>query len=1202
MNKRLQILCACFMAIGAGGCSQDVAQLDEGLAEDLSTDTHALFDEEGGEPWGVAEDWEPNLHDASQQFGRKVVKGKFYYGVRDDVVANYDAWFGDMHQIEYRVNRQPPQVGFGEKNTLSRNNNGSDSASFGRDIVAGDYCHNLNVNASEREGDLLLVSIPTESYGKKSYCGGVVMYGMVPRTPKPGKSFKPLLTLYGSEKQLAGQVMAVGDVNGDGQPDLVYLSTPLADTGEYKPARIGVHLNMCKGTDCSGTSCSLREDVGVSNAFHDPEHGGDKGFGEKIYVQDLNGDGRSEIIVVMNGYNPDNLTTPPGAVFFYKYEEGAKSLVESRDPIVGEGKLSTLAFMDIDGDGYLDILAGEPMYDYRETGGRIRAFMNPGQKGKAFKPKGDWERLAGKKYASFGGGDIVVDDLNGDDVPDLVVGAPGENGRCVARIYVFVGTKDGTIFSEKPYWTYKYASGEPGSSTRANNALGTSIVTVDADNSSGWKDIVATAPNTTLNGVTESGNIRIIKSGTSPCYRADRCLFSSIKDGKASETCYEAGDVNPENACAYCDPSKNNFGWSAVTCDDEENACREAPRCDETLGCVSDPLPDGTSCGETSCSSATLVSLVCKAGACVEDVEDCGDYVCASLSGENACLTSCTTSSQCVNPQAVCKAGTCVINTPPVIIETVLEPTPARVKPGESLKAFVMAHDDDGDALTYRWSDNGSGAGTFSDGTSEKTLYTVHDSTVPGMYSLQVTVCDEDTCVSSDRDAYAFEVYVDPVNHAPTVELMPESVLGRRGETFELSALGSDPDGDPMTYVWKVDASYGTLTDSTSPTTSFTIGNAVDDDTVFYVSVLVSDGKATTEGRVKVTVLADTALPSPVFVKPEDGATVPHTFEVVGAVASEGEREDDRVFLYNENGLLLCASDVVEGRWSCNVTIDDVGKLMLRATYQAGDKTSSPTSLSIFVDETSLPVPVITSPEAGEMTPSTFVVEGRVDATEGEVYVWDVVNEAQRSLVCVANTQPDGTWRCVSNTEQVYGEHSISAYWKNGEDVSDWSALVTFTVDPTDTSLSIVSMKDGDVVDTYRGLVISGTATSGDLVTVQITPSEADSVPEGFPIFCEAFVDSTGRWYCNISGNVSSDESGLLRDGGYVAFASTTHNWYETTVSVDFVVQNQVPDGEVAHSAKGGSCQMTMRPSVHAPWWIAACLGLLLGLRRRREA
>jgi hypothetical protein len=161
---------------------------------------------------------------------------------------------------------------------------------------------------------------------------------------------------------------------------------------------------------------------------------------------------------------------------------------------------------------------------------------------------------------------------------------------------------------------------------------------------------------------------------------------------------------------------------------------------------------------------------------------------------------------------------------------------------------------------------------------------------------------------------------------------------------------------------------------------------------------------------------------------------------------------------------------------------------------------------------------------------------------------------------------------------------------------------VNITVDVKDSSLAITSMKDGNVIDTYNGLIVAGTATSGDVVTATVLWPDTEH-DDRIIAQCEAFTDTTGRWSCNMPWNRQSDATGLLIDGVYEMQASTTHQGNETAVTLTFTVENKAPAEEIAHSAKGGSCSMALYPPASAPWWlaVAAFFGIILIPLRRRE-
>lgn len=103
-------------------------------------------------------------------------------------------------------------------------------------------------------------------------------------------------------------------------------------------------------------------------------------------------------------------------------------------------------------------------------------------------------------------------------------------------------------------------------------------------------------------------------------------------------------------------------------------------------------------------------------------------------------------------------------------------------------------------------------------------------------------------------------------NRAPLVSVAA-SVTVAEGDSFELAADASNPDGDPLSYQWT--APGLTLVDGSGATASL-IAPQVDGDTGYAVTVAVSDGTDTTYAEVAVTV-EDSASGGCEMVDPDAG-------------------------------------------------------------------------------------------------------------------------------------------------------------------------------------------------------------------------------------------------------------------------------------------------------------------------------------------
>jgi PKD repeat protein len=101
--------------------------------------------------------------------------------------------------------------------------------------------------------------------------------------------------------------------------------------------------------------------------------------------------------------------------------------------------------------------------------------------------------------------------------------------------------------------------------------------------------------------------------------------------------------------------------------------------------------------------------------------------------------------------------------------------------------------DPDDDAITYAWD--------FGDGsTVAKGRRARHTYTRTGTFTATVTVTDEAGATATDTVAI---VVGDPAaNQAPTVMAAADPAGGTAPLTVSLTAAGSDPDGDAMSYTW----------------------------------------------------------------------------------------------------------------------------------------------------------------------------------------------------------------------------------------------------------------------------------------------------------------------------------------------------------------------------------------------------------------
>ena len=130
-------------------------------------------------------------------------------------------------------------------------------------------------------------------------------------------------------------------------------------------------------------------------------------------------------------------------------------------------------------------------------------------------------------------------------------------------------------------------------------------------------------------------------------------------------------------------------------------------------------------------------------------------------------------------------------NAAPVIIEASAD-RPSGPAPHE-VWFQAVASDPDGDPLTYRW-EFGDGPGSALGAEADHTYLT------PGSYTARVTVTDP--AGASVSETVQITIADPPGNRPPTVEAAAVPASGSAPLDVVLTAQGSDPDGDALTYVW----------------------------------------------------------------------------------------------------------------------------------------------------------------------------------------------------------------------------------------------------------------------------------------------------------------------------------------------------------------------------------------------------------------
>lgn len=266
-------------------------------------------------------------------------------------------------------------------------------------------------------------------------------------------------------------VASAGDVNGDGYSDVV-VGAPMHDGAGDNAGRAYVYWGGPWWT-------------GTPNAVLEPEGAGDF-FGQAVAsAGDINGDGYDDVAVGAHGWGPVTADFT-GRVFIYHGGGWMDPNVDfklsggSPDDYFG----ATIASAgDVNGDGYGDLLVGARGYGYENTG---RAYLYCG--GPVMDRVPDKVYRAEETNQQFGFAVASAGDVNGDGLPDVVIGVPFSDygAENAGRAYLYLHHMIGPDLPDEVL---------VGSEAHADERLGRSVASAGDVNGDGYDDVVVGAPN-----------------------------------------------------------------------------------------------------------------------------------------------------------------------------------------------------------------------------------------------------------------------------------------------------------------------------------------------------------------------------------------------------------------------------------------------------------------------------------------------------------------------------------------------------------------------------------------------------------------------------------------------------------------------------------------------------------------------------------
>ena len=367
--------------------------------------------------------------------------------------------------------------------------------------------------------------------------GGGVAVGLA--ALYPGSAGGPALTPSWTASGLADSgfgisVAGAGDVDGDGYADAIVGASDHSN-GLLREGAAFVYRGGPAGL--SGTPAwSVEGELAGARLGWSVAGAGD-----------VNGDGYGDVAIGAPDHTPDGTAglLYTGRVRVYHGGSGGlgptPAWTHDGNEEAADFGYSVAAAGDVNGDGFSDVLIGDPLHLGSFLGGQVSLF-DGGPGGLSSTPS--WTVEGEDAADDFGRSVAMAGDVDRDGFSDLLVGASGANvgsWRDAGRAYLFLGGAGGP--SGPAAWTYSGANASAG--------LGRSVASAGDTNGDGYSDVLVGAPNATVTKAYEGQALLFLGGASGPGGSPAWSVAGGIAYTDLGMSVASAGDVNGDG---FSDP------------------------------------------------------------------------------------------------------------------------------------------------------------------------------------------------------------------------------------------------------------------------------------------------------------------------------------------------------------------------------------------------------------------------------------------------------------------------------------------------------------------------------------------------------------------------------------------------------------------------------------------------------------------------